>query len=86
MIKMVRMNKRWLLHHRKYIISSYRYSPYNDCFDITWKRIRLYFDSMSDASISIGKNKYYISNLITKKVKNIYKIKHENVFIEVLDD
>ena len=37
---MVRMNKRWLLHHRKYIISSYRYSPYNDCFDITWKRIR----------------------------------------------
>ena len=37
---MNRMNKRWLLHHCKCIISSYKYSPYNDGFSLTWKRIR----------------------------------------------
>lgn len=37
---MNRMNKRWLLHYREDIISKYKYSPYNDCFNLTWKRIR----------------------------------------------
>lgn len=37
---MNRMNKRWLLHYRKDIIVKYKYSTYNDCFNLTWRRVR----------------------------------------------